>query len=126
MKTMKSKASERTRLAPRSRTAALYPNVDEHQRLIKMLSDPKKLMKRHEKLVQTDGLKVTSHVQRQEGEWVVNTLVIDKYDVAFHYKRKKQYKNLSGRRVNLTYYPTVKTVAGIEFEVMNVVRLRIS
>ena len=91
-----------------------------------MQSDPEKLLKRHEKLIQTDGVKVISHVQRRDGEWLLNTLMIDGYDIAFHYKRKQQYKNLSGQRVNLTYYPTVKVVAGIEFEVMNVVRLRIS
>ena len=39
---------------------------------------------------------------------------------------KKRYKNLKGARVNITYYPDVENVAGVEFEVMKVVRLRTS
>ncbi len=91
-----------------------------------MQSDPEKLLKQHAKLVHSDMLKVTSHVQRNEGDWIINTLLIDGYEVPFNYKRKRQYKNLTGQRVNLTYYPAIKTVAGIEFEVMNVVRIKAS
>ncbi|MEN8178110.1 MAG: hypothetical protein ABFS39_05760 [Pseudomonadota bacterium] len=91
-----------------------------------MQTDPEKLLKQHAKLVHSDMLKVTSHVQRDEGDWIVNTLLVDGYDVPFSYKRKRQYKNLTGQRVNLTYYPTVKMVAGIEFEVMNVVRIKVA
>jgi hypothetical protein len=36
------------------------------------------------------------------------------------------YKNIKGQRVNLTYYPTTESVAGIEMEVMNVVRIKIA
>ena len=39
-------------------------------------------------------------------------------------KRTKKYKSLQGARVNLTYYPTTDSVAGIDFEVMKVVRIR--
>ena len=52
--------------------------------------------------------------------------MIDGYDVPFKYKRKKEYKDLKGQRVNLTYYPTIETVAGTEFEVMKVVRIKIA
>lgn len=71
-------------------------------------------------------LKVVSHVQRNQGDWILNTIMVDGYDVPFKYKRTKPYKDLKGQRVNLTYYPQTETVAGIAFEVMNVVRIKIS
>ena len=91
-----------------------------------MKSDPDKLIKKHKKLTHSEMMKVTSHVQRNEGDWIINTLMIEGYDVPFKYKRQKPYKNLKGQRVNLTYYPVVEDVAGIEFEVMNVVRVKIA
>ncbi len=91
-----------------------------------MKSDPDKLIKKHKNLTHSDMLKVTSHVQRNDGEWIINTLMIDGCDVPFKYKRKKPYKNLQGQRVNLTYYPATETVAGIEFEVMQTVRIKIA
>ncbi len=91
-----------------------------------MQTDQEKLLKQHTKLVHSDMLKVTSHVQRDEGDWIINTLLTEGYDVPFNYKRKRRYKNLTGQRVNLTYYPTIKVVAVIEFEVMNVVRIKIA
>jgi hypothetical protein len=89
-----------------------------------MKSDPDKLLKKHKELVQSDELKVISHVQRTEGEWFLNTLMIEDCDVPFKYKRKKQYKNISGQRVNLTYYADVEEIAGIKFEVMTVIRIK--
>lgn len=91
-----------------------------------MNSDPKKLLKKHQALVQSDGLKVTSHVQREVDDWFLNTLMLEGYDVPFKYKRNKKYKDLKGQRVNLTYYPSSETVAGMEFEIMKVVRIKIS
>ena len=91
-----------------------------------MKSDPEKLVKKHKKLTHSDMMKVISHVQREAGEWTINTLMIDGCDVAFRYKRKQRYKSLKGQRVNLTYYPTIETIGGIQMEVMNVVRIRIS
>ena len=91
-----------------------------------MKSDPDKLLKKHKKLVHSEVMKVTSHVQRNEGDWIINTLMIEGYDVPFKYKRQKPYKNLKGQRVNLTYYPVVEDIAGLEFEVMNVVRIKIA
>ena len=91
-----------------------------------MKSEPEKLVKKHEKLTHSDMMKVTSHVQREAGEWIINTLMVEGCDVAFRYKRKQKYKSLKGQRVNLTYYPTTENIAGIQMEVMNVVRIKIS
>lgn len=91
-----------------------------------MITDPKKLLKKHEKLVHSEMMKVVSHVQREDGEWISNSLMLDGHSVPFKYKRKKRYKDLSGQRVNLTYYPVTEFVAGLEFEVMKVVRVKVS
>lgn len=91
-----------------------------------MKTPVEKLLKKHQQLTQSDMLKVTSHVQRPDGDWILNTIMIEGYDVPFRYKRKKQYKNLTGQRVNLTYYPGIAQVAGMDFEIMNVVRIKIS
>lgn len=89
-------------------------------------SDPDKLLKKHQQLIHTDNMKVTSHVQREQGEWFLNTIMIEGYDVPFRYKRKDKYKNVTGARVNLTYYPESFEVAGIQMEAMKVVRIKIS
>jgi hypothetical protein len=91
-----------------------------------MKSSPEKLLKSHDQLTHSEMMKVESHVQRKQGDWILNTLMIEGYDVAFKYKRKKLYKNLKGQRINLTYYPMTETVAGMEFEIMNVVRVKVS
>lgn len=91
-----------------------------------MKTDPDKLLKKHKNLVHSEMLKVTSHVQRQEDDWIINTLMIEGYDVPFKYKRQKKYKNIKGACVNLTYYPDVEVVAGMEFEIMRVVRVKIA
>ena len=91
-----------------------------------MKSAVNKLLDKHRELTQSDMMKVISHVQRDSGEWIINTLMIEGYTVPFKFKRKKAYTNVAGQRVNLTYYPAVETVAGIDMEVMNVVRIKIS
>lgn len=91
-----------------------------------MKSDVDKLLKKNTRLNQLDSVKVTSHVQRVSGDWFLNTLMLQGYDVPFRYKRKKKYRNLQGASVNLTYYPQTEQVAGMEFEFMKVVRIRIS
>jgi len=91
-----------------------------------MKSSPEKLIKKHERLTHSDMMKVTSHVQRNQDDWVLNTLMIEGCDVPFKYKRNKVYKNLKGQRVNLTYYPVTEKVADMEFEVMNVIRIKAS
>ena len=91
-----------------------------------MKTDVDNLLNKHGKLVQSDMQKVVSHVQRDQDEWIVNTLMIEGHAVPFIYKRKRLYKSLEGQRVNMTYYPDTDAVAGIEFEVMRVVRIRIA
>ncbi len=88
--------------------------------------EPELLIKKHEKLTHSDMIKVTSHVQREKDGWFLNTLMIEGCEVPFRYKRKKKYKNLQGQRVNLTYYPTIENIAGMEMEMMNVVRVKVS
>ena len=88
------------------------------------MSDIQKLLKKHEQLNQLDGVKVESHVQRNKDDWVINTIMLEGYDVPFKYKRKTAYKSLKGARVNLTYYATTENVAGFDMEIMNVVKIR--
>jgi len=88
------------------------------------MSDVKKLLKKHGQLNQLDNAKVESHVQRDKDDWVINTIMLEGYDVPFKYKRNTVYKSLKGARVNLTFYPETELIAGIVFEVMNVVRIR--
>jgi len=91
-----------------------------------MKSEVEKLTTAHKDLTHTDAIKVVSHVQREQNEWVLNTLMLDKVSVPFKYKRKKLYKSLKGNRVNITYYATTEKIAGFEIEVMNVVRVKVS
>ena len=91
-----------------------------------MKTDPEQLLKKHRELVHSDMAKVTSHVQREKGDWFLNTLMIEGCEVPFKYKRPRLYKNLQGQRVNLTYYSATENVAGMELEIMNVVRIRIA
>lgn len=85
-----------------------------------------KLLEQHKDLTHSEDRKVRSHVQRTADDWILHTIMLEGVDVPFKFKRKKRYKDLKGARVNLTYYPDVETVAGMEFEVMKVVRLRTS
>ena len=88
------------------------------------MSDVKKLLKKHGQLNHLDAVKVVSHVQRDKDDWILNTVMLEGYDVPFQYNRKKQYKSLTGAQVNLTFYAESKTVAGIAIEMMRVVRIR--
>jgi len=91
-----------------------------------MKSESDKLIKKHEKLIHTDNLKVISHVQREEDDWFINTLMFENIDVPFKYKRKQLYKSLIHHRVNVTYYVSKENVAGFEMEVMNIVRIKVN
>ena len=84
----------------------------------------KDLIKKHQKLIHSENKKVISHVQREQDDWFVNTIVIESIDVPFKYKRKQRYQSLAGQRVNLTYYPHQESIAGFVIEVMNVVRVK--
>lgn len=89
-----------------------------------MPSDAKQLTDKHQSLTQKENAVVTSHVQRDEGEWIRHTLMLDGIDVPFIFRRKQQYRSLKGARVNLTYYRIEETVAGVPFEAMKVVRIK--
>jgi len=89
-------------------------------------SDIEILTKKHTGLTHSDNKKVISHVQREQDDWIINTLMIEACDVPFQFKRKKHYQKLKGAQVNLTYYPDKQVVAGMSFEVMKVVRIRVS
>jgi hypothetical protein len=89
-----------------------------------MKNEVDKLLNRHKLLVHSERKRVISHVQRKDRSWIINTVMLEDYSVPFRFKRKKSYKNLKGMFVNLTYYPNTKTIAGIEVEIMNVVRIR--
>ena len=93
-----------------------------------MKTDVDKLLSKNQQLNQLDVVKVVSHVQREiesdEGEWVINTLLLEGYDVPFRYRRKKKYRSLQGAPVNITFYAQTEQVAGIDMEVMKVVRIR--
>lgn len=84
----------------------------------------KQQLEKHRELVHSEMKKVVSHVQRADGDWIINTLLIEDCDVPFRYKRRKKYKNLKGGRVDMTYYASTELVSGIEIEVMNVVQIR--
>jgi len=88
------------------------------------MSDVNKLLKKHGQLNQLDMAKVVSHVQRQTDDWVLNTIMLEGYDVPFKYRRKTVYRSLQGAQVNLTYYSDTQSIAGIDFEMMSVVRIR--
>lgn len=89
-----------------------------------MSRETKKLLSKRPDLIHSEDQKVASHVQRESGEWILNTVMIEGYDVPFRYKRKKRYKSLAGARVNLTYYPNSEDVAGMSIETMKVVRIK--
>lgn len=91
-----------------------------------MKSPVDKLLNKNDKLIHSEMMKVNSHVQREDKnkEWFINTVTVEGYEVPFRFKRKKQYRNLKGARVNLTYYPDIEQVAGFDVEVMNVVRIK--
>lgn len=91
-----------------------------------MKSDPEKLLKKHQGLVHSEMLKVTSHKQRVVDDWIFNTVMVEGYDVPFKFKRKKKYKDLQSTWVNMTYYPATEKVSRFEIEVMNVVRIKVA
>ncbi len=89
-----------------------------------MPTDADKLTGKHSRLTHTDNVRVMSHVQRDEGDWVRHTLMLESIEVPFIFRRKQRYQSLKGARVNLTYYPIEESVAGLPFEAMKVVRIK--
>ena len=91
-----------------------------------MSKEVKTLLNKHQKLIHSEHVKVTSHVQREQDDWFVNTVMLDGIDVPFKYKRKQAYRSLAGQRVNLTYYSDTESVAGFDIDIMRVVRIKVS
>lgn len=89
-----------------------------------MKSDPKKLVEKHKNLIHSEFMKIVSHVQREQGDWILHSVMIEGCDVPFKFKRKDNYQSLKGARVNITYYSKQETVAGLDFETMKVVRIK--
>ena len=58
-----------------------------------------KLVKKHDKLVHSENMKVTSHVQRECDDWVINTLMLDKLDVPFKYSENNCIKHYKGKEL---------------------------
>jgi len=90
-----------------------------------MKSPVDKLLNEHKELVHSEALTVDSHVQREQDEWIINTIMVKNINVPFKYKRKKVYKSLANNQVNITYYPGTESIAGFDIEVMNVVRVKL-
>ena len=91
-----------------------------------MKSESEKLIKKHRELIHSDNLNVVSHIQREEEDWFINTIMFENVDVPFKYKRKQRYKSLVNNRVNVTYYVSKENIAGFEIETMNIVRIKMS
>lgn len=89
-------------------------------------SPVEKLLTNHPNLTHSTDVKVISHIQREKDEWFINTIMLDNIDVPFTYKRKKLYKSLKGARVNITYYPSSQILAGMEIEIMKIVRIKLA
>lgn len=85
-----------------------------------------KLLIKHQQLIHTEDIAVVSHVQREDNEWILNTLMLENIDVPFKYKRKTMYKSLQKQKVNITYYPSTETIAGFDIEIMNIVRIKVT
>jgi hypothetical protein len=88
--------------------------------------EAKQLIEQHKKLIHTEGINVISHVQRESGDWFINTLMFENINVPFKYKRKKLYKSIKGQRVNITYYSDNEKVAGFDIEIMRIVRIKVA
>lgn len=85
-----------------------------------------KLLNTHKELIHSENVAVVSHVQREQDDWFVNTIMIKGCDAPFKYKRKKAYKSLLKQQVNMTYYASTENIAGFEIEVMNIVRIKVA
>lgn len=84
----------------------------------------KKMLANHERLIHSGEVTVLSHTQREKGEWVQHTVMLENCDVPFKFRRVKKYKNLQGQKVSVVYYPETEMVEGFEIEIMQVVRIK--
>ncbi|HDY86354.1 MAG TPA: hypothetical protein ENI26_05315 [Methylophaga aminisulfidivorans] len=86
----------------------------------------KKWLAENDNLTHATMQKVASHVQREEGEWILNTVTIEGQEVPYKYRRRKKYKSLKGARVDIVYYPEKEEIARMQFEYMKVVKIALS
>lgn len=86
----------------------------------------KKLLAEHDNLTHSTMQKVVSHVQRREGDWILNTVLIEGQEIPFKYKRRRKYKSLKGASVDIIYYPDVETIARMDFPYMKVIKISLS
>ena len=84
----------------------------------------KKLLSENEQLVHAQNQKIESHVQRQDGDWIINTIMLEGYSVPFRYKRRRRYKSLKGAQVDIIYYADVEQIARMDFEYMKVIKIQ--
>jgi hypothetical protein len=89
-----------------------------------MKSPVEVILQKHNQLVHCELIQVNSHVQRFNGDCMLNTLMIDGYDCPFKYCRKYKYPNLKGKQVELSYYPSKEAIAGFEVDIMKVVQIK--
>ncbi|WP_394201737.1 hypothetical protein [Shewanella waksmanii] len=82
------------------------------------------MLDKHKQLVHSEGVKILSHTQRDVDDWVQHTVMIEGCDAPFKFKRTKRFRSLQGQKVNMTYYPETENVAGFDFEIMKVVRIK--
>ena len=83
------------------------------------------MLQKPKQLVHCELMQVNSHVQRFNGECMLNTLMMDGYDYPFKYCRDLKYQNLEGKQVELSYYPTIELIAGFEVDIMKVVQIKV-
>lgn len=82
-------------------------------------------LQQHDQLVHGELMQVASHVQRFNGECMINTLMMDGYDSPFKYGRKNKCRNLKGKQVDLSYYPSTEVIADFEMKIMKVVQIKV-
>lgn len=83
------------------------------------------MSQKRNQLVHCELMQVNSHVQRFNGECMLNTLMMNGFDCPFKYCRKYKYRNLTGKQVELSYYPAIEVIAGFEVDIMKVVQIKV-
>jgi hypothetical protein len=57
-----------------------------------MEKQTKQLLEQHQDLTHSEDRKVVSHVQREDDDWILHTLMLDGVDVPFKFRRKNAIK----------------------------------
>ncbi|MCL1123761.1 hypothetical protein [Shewanella surugensis] len=83
-----------------------------------------KMLKKHDRLVHSEAMKIISHTQREKEEWVLHTLMAEGCETPFKFRRTQKYKSLAGARVNITYYSETEQLAGFEIDIFKIVRIK--